>query len=72
MDVGKDDTKDDTKEKRQAIVEVLRQNPKLSIDDISKMLKLSRSTILRGINKLKNSNKIKRIGGRKDGYWEIQ
>jgi len=33
---------------------------------------VTRRTILRDIEELKKELKIKRIGGRKDGYWEIQ
>ncbi len=47
------------------------KNPEISIADISQLLNISRDTINEHIVKLKKGNQLKRVGGRKEGYWEI-
>lgn len=38
---------------------------------MSESLNVAERTIERHISKLKQENKIKRKGGRKDGYWQL-
>ena len=53
------------------IIELLREDKKLSYDDLSYKLKKSKATVKRHIQKLKTLNLIKRVGSDKSGYWEI-
>lgn len=53
------------------ILTLLKQNSQLSAKEIAKLLKITERTIQRDFNKLKNLNKIKRIGGDKNGHWEV-
>lgn len=49
----------------------LKNNPKSSYDELGKILSVSRSTVMRNIKILKDFNRIKYIGSKKNGYWEI-
>lgn len=46
-------------------------NPEITINQLSKTLKISKSTTLRAIEKLKTSNRLIRIGDEKTGYWKV-
>lgn len=67
-DVTKDVTKDDRILK---IIQRLKGNPTIVVDELAKDLLVSRRTILRDLEWLQENRKITRIGGRKNGYWEI-
>jgi len=49
----------------------MRLNSKTTIFEISKELNIGRDTINENILKLKKENRLKRVAGRKDGYWEV-
>ncbi len=53
------------------IVQLLNENNTISASELAKKLSVSRRTILRDLEKLKNENTIKRIGPEKGGHWEI-
>jgi len=59
------------KNRQQNIINILTENPSLTIDEIAEMLNLTRRTILREIDTLKELSLITRIGGRKKGFWKI-
>ncbi len=67
-EVVEDVTKDVTKD----VLLMIENQANITIPQIAEILKLTERTIKRHITKLKKENKIVRIGGRKDGYWEIQ
>lgn len=46
-------------------------NPEITINQLSKTLKISKSTTLRAIEKLKIINKLLRIGDEKTGYCKV-
>lgn len=50
---------------------LIKQNNKITANEISEGLKLSLSTVKRKIKELKNNGKIERIGSDKTGYWKI-
>lgn len=50
------------------IIDAIRLNPKISLDELASLIGKSKRTIQRII---KNSNQIKRIGPDKGGHWEI-
>jgi ATP-dependent DNA helicase RecG len=52
------------------ILDIMRNNNKITINEISNLLSISRDTINEHIARLKNENKLQRVGGRKDGYWK--
>ena len=69
-DVGKDVGKDLSELLKNIILE-LDNNRELTILELSIKLNVTQRTIERSISKLKTLGYIKRIGGRKQGYWEI-
>ncbi len=71
-DVTIDVTKDVTKEDRMAkILQLFKENPSLTTVEIATILHLTKRTLLRDIDQLKKENKLKRVGGRKNGKWLI-
>lgn len=53
------------------IVEVLRSEPSITVDNLSQTLGIARRTLVRYMNKLQEGNRIKRVGGRRYGHWEV-
>lgn len=53
------------------IIEIIFGNNQLSAVQIAKKLNISSRTVQRDLDKLKQQNKLKRIGSEKSGYWEI-
>ena len=72
---AKDGAKDEEQNKieltaRQiSIINLIKTNPNITLDNIAKELKIGTSTLDREISKL--SNLIKRVGGRYGGHWEV-
>lgn len=53
------------------ILNKIRRNPYITVEELMKDLSLNDSTIKRNIRKLKNQGVIRRIGTNRKGYWEI-
>jgi len=53
------------------ILALIQKNRNITLAQMADILKVSNKTIQRDILKLKKSNKIKRLGSLKSGYWEI-
>jgi len=64
-------TENVTEKRIDLIVDEIRLNNLISIDQLAKKLKVTRRTIIRDIEKMKNQNIITRIGPDKGGHWEI-
>ena len=58
-------------EKERKILEIISTNPFVTTTQIASLMKLSRMTISRVINKLKKKNVVKRVEGDKTGYWVL-
>lgn len=54
------------------ILETLTKDPNITQENISKKLKIGRTTVTDNIRKLKDEGKIKRIGSDRKGYWEVK
>lgn len=59
-----------TKVERQ-ILDIISEEPQITQVNIANKLKTTPKTIQRGIAKLKEKGKIKRMGANKKGYWKI-
>ncbi len=59
------------KKGRDEILKLLATNPSITVVQLAVKMHKSKATILRLISKLKTDKKIQRVGGRKNGYWEI-
>ena len=70
-DVTENVTENVTEDRAEAILQMIRQAPDIKTDELAKGLKVVRRTILRDLEKLKRSEKIRRIGSDKSGFWEI-
>ena len=53
------------------IVGVLEKEPSITIDRLSAKLNVARRSLVRYMNILRESNQIKRIGGKRFGHWEV-
>lgn len=54
------------------IVELVSHDPKITISKLADTLNVSTRAVEKHLSKLKQSGKLERIGGRKDGYWKIR
>ncbi|HCY42212.1 MAG TPA: hypothetical protein DHV48_12795 [Prolixibacteraceae bacterium] len=53
-------------------VNLIKSNPKITIDEIAVKLNKSRRTATRVLKKLQEDGIISRIGSDKTGYWEVK
>jgi predicted HTH transcriptional regulator len=53
------------------MVSLIVKDKDITISKLSSILGVTDKTIKRDISKLKDENKIKRVGSLKSGYWEI-
>lgn len=53
------------------MIELIRDNPNITINQFSITLKLSEPAIKKNLKQLKESGHIQRIGSNKTGYWEV-
>lgn len=53
------------------ILELIKENNQITIPELADKIKISTRAIEKQIDKLKKENKLKRVGGRKHGHWEI-
>lgn len=53
------------------VLEIIKNNPKIKIDDIATILNVSSRTIQRGIKKMASLGIIERVGT-KSGYWKVR
>jgi len=57
--------------RRKLLLNLFKSNNKISTSELAMKLKVTKRTILRDIEKLKQQNKLKRIGSEKIGHWTI-
>ena len=65
------DTENDTENRLELIINKIKENNSISLNQLANVLSVSRITIIRDIEKLKEKGKIKRIGPDKGGHWEL-
>ncbi len=53
------------------ILDLMNDNPEITMAEISEAVGVSESAVEKQIVKLRNINKIERIGSRKNGYWKV-
>jgi len=58
-------------QRQKLIIDFIKMNNKISMDEISKILKVSQATIKRDLQQLKANGVIERIGSERGGYWKI-
>jgi ATP-dependent DNA helicase RecG len=62
---------DELTENARKIIEIIKNNPDITIDELSNTLAISRTSTKNNINKLKKKGIVERIGPDKGGYWRI-
>jgi ATP-dependent DNA helicase RecG len=60
-----------TENRRRNIFNRIKENNRISIDQLAEILKVTRRTIIRDLEILKKQNFIKRTGPAKGGHWEV-
>ncbi len=53
------------------ILDLIRYNSKVTTNELAEKLEVSTKTVERALKVLKEENQIERIGGRKEGHWEV-
>ena len=69
ININKENDKMSSKESR--VIELMRINPKMSIDELASKIGVSSRTIKNITAALVKEKKIKRINGKRYGYWEV-
>lgn len=70
----KEFTKEFTHEFNESEIKILNEldkNPNLTQVQLSTILNISRRSIIKNMKKLKDKNKIERVGSDRKGYWKI-
>ena len=55
----------------QKIIELIKNNPEITIEQIAQILKISDRAVKKHISNLKEKGIIRRIGADKGGHWEV-
>ena len=53
------------------IIAAIRENTKITVIEISESLEVPKRTVEREMKKLRESNRIMRVGGNRYGHWQI-
>jgi len=67
----KSDRPSTTDEVVERIKRVVAGNPKVSLEEMAAELNMTKDGVYYHITQLRNARKLKRIGGRKEGYWQF-
>ncbi|BFU89321.1 MAG: hypothetical protein NTAFB01_05080 [Nitrospira sp.] len=59
-------------ETRAAIVQSMKNNPRVTVSELAKHLHLSTTAIEKNIHYLKTQGYVKRVGPAKGGHWEVK
>lgn len=59
-------------DRREKILEIIKNNPKITADDLSKQFNVTDRTIKRDLKVLTDKKIIKYVGSAKDGHWEFK
>ena len=60
-----------TQKTTQKIIYLIKENPNITRAELSEILNISSDGIKYHLNNLKKNSILKRVGGRKEGHWEI-
>ena len=69
--VTEDVTVNVTVKRVEALLEIIRKNPSVTVNEMARRMKVNRRTILRDLERLKLEGKISRTGSDKYGYWDL-
>ena len=63
--------KTDLSESHNKILQILNENPSLTLKELCEVSNLGRTRVVEIINDLKEMNRIERIGNNRSGYWKV-
>ena len=69
--VGSERSSERSSETKCLILDIIKQDPRITVAEIAMRLNMSSRGVEKQIRKLREAGKIKRIGGRFGGSWEI-
>ena len=70
-DIINDIINDTINDLEKTILDIIKQNPKITIKELCEKTNKSSRTVTRTLSSLKKQNRIARIGANKNGYWKI-
>ena len=53
------------------ILEACREKPSVTIPELAELIGITERSVQRNIQNLQKDGLLRRIGGRKEGYWEV-
>ncbi len=59
-------------ENQEIIIKEIRKNPKITSEELAKIVGISSRKVRDNIKKIKEEGLVRRVGGRKGGYWEAK
>ena len=59
------------KKKKNAIADVMFDNPRITVNSLASYFRMSKSTMSRNIKKMQEEGKIERIGSNRNGKWKV-
>lgn len=62
---------DVTENRLNIILELLKNNPMITMNELAERISVSRMTIYRTLETLKKIGKVVRFGGTRSGYWKV-
>ena len=57
---------------QQKIIDAIKDNPYVTQEELSKIIGITRKSIILNMKKLQENGLIKRIGADKNGYWQVE
>ncbi len=70
--ISKKDGAETTQKSSEKILEIIKNKPEISAQEIANIIAISPRAVEKNIAKLKQKGKLKRIGHDRGGYWEIK
>lgn len=65
------DNKIKLNDRRKRIITEIRDNPNITVEELQRILGISKTSVINNINFLRENHYIDRIGAKKNGYWKI-
>ncbi len=53
------------------ILDICRERPSVTIPELAVLIGITKRSVQRNIQKLQKDGLLRRIGGRKEGHWEV-
>ena len=60
-----------TQKTTQKILKLIKENPRITRNELAKALDISSDGVKYHLNNLKKEGILKRVGGRKEGHWKV-